>query len=96
MKWTPLVLSALLVVVQGDLWLGKGNLPYAWGLQKQLESQRQANAVAQERNAHVAAEVSDLKEGLEMVEEKARAELGMLRPDEILVQITQAAPGRKP
>jgi cell division protein FtsB len=96
MKWTPLVLSALLVVVQGDLWLGKGNLPYVWGLQKQLESQRQANAVARERNAQVAAEVSDLKEGLEMVEEKARAELGMVRPDEILVQITQAAPGRKP
>ena len=87
MKWTPLILAALLVVVQGDLWLGKGNLPYVWGLQKQLEGQRQANAAARERNARVAAEVSDLKEGLEMVEEKARSELGMVKPDEILVQL---------
>ena len=95
MKWTPLVLAGLLVVVQGDLWFGKGNLPYVWGLQKQLEAQRQANGVARERNARVAAEVSDLREGLEMVEERARFELGMVRPDEILVQVTQAAP-RKP
>ncbi len=88
MKWTPLILAALLVVVQGDLWFGKGNMPYVMGLQKQLDAQRLANAAARERNARVAAEVNDLKEGLEMVEETARAELGMLRPDEILVQVT--------
>jgi cell division protein FtsB len=87
MKWTPLVLATLLVVVQGDLWFGKGNLPYVMGLKQQLEQQRQANAGARERNARVAAEVADLKEGLEMVEERARAELGMLRPNEILVQV---------
>ena len=92
MKWTPLVLSTLLVVVQGDLWFGKGNMPYVWGLQKQLDTQRQANTAARERNASVAAEVSDLKEGLEMVEEKARSELGMVRPDEILVQVTAKRP----
>ncbi len=87
-RWTTLVLFALLVVVQGDLWFGKGNLPYVMSLRKQLDTQRAANGQARERNARVAAEVSDLKEGLEMVEEKARAELGMVRPDEILVQIT--------
>ena len=92
MKWTPLVLTALLVVVQGDLWFGKGNMPYVWGLQKQLDTQRQANTAARERNASVAAEVNDLKEGLEMVEEKARSELGMVRPDEILVQVTAKRP----
>ena len=78
----------LLVVVQGDLWLGKGNLPYVMGLQKQLDAQRAANVQARDRNARLAAEVSDLRDGLEMVEEKARAELGMVRPDEILVQVT--------
>jgi cell division protein FtsB len=88
MKWTPVVLGALLLLVQADLWFGKGNLPYVMGLQKQLEQQRQANAAARERNARVLAEVSDLKEGLEMVEEKARSELGMVRSDEILVQIS--------
>lgn len=88
MKWIPFILVGLLVVVQGDLWFGKGNLPYVWSLQKQLALQRQANDAALERNSRMTAEVSDLKEGLEMVEEKARAELGMVRPDEILVQVT--------
>ena len=88
MKWTPLILIALLVAVQGDLWFGKGNVRYVSGLEKQLLEQRQANAAARERNARVAAEVGDLKDGLEMVEEKARTELGMVRPDEILVQVT--------
>ena len=87
MRWATIALAALLVVVQGDLWFGKGNLPYVVSLHKQLDAQRAANGVARERNARVAAEVSDLTEGLEMVEEKARTELGMLRPDEILVQI---------
>lgn len=88
-KWTPVVLAALLVVVQGDLWFGKGNLPYVMGLQKQLDAQKHANTKLRERNARVQAEVNDLKEGLEMVEEKARSELGMVRPDEILVQLTK-------
>jgi cell division protein FtsB len=88
MRWPTVVLAALLVVVQGDLWFGKGNLPYVMGLRKQLEVQRGANALARDRNVRMAAEVVDLKEGLEMVEEKARAELGMVRPDEILVQVS--------
>ena len=88
MKWIPFILAGLLVLVQGDLWFGKGNLPYVWSLQKQLVVQHQANHAARERNVRMAAEVSDLKEGLEMVEEKARAELGMVRPGEILVQVT--------
>ena len=87
MRWATLVLAALLVVVQGDLWFGKGNMPYVMSLRKQLVAQRGDNAQARERNARVAAEVSDLKEGLEMVEEKARGELGMVRPDELLVQV---------
>ena len=57
------------------------------GLQKQLDAQRAANVQARDRNARLAAEVSDLRDGLEMVEEKARAELGMVRPDDILVQV---------
>jgi cell division protein FtsB len=57
-------------------------------LRKQLVEQQAANDAARERNARVAAEVNDLKEGLEMVEEKARSELGMVRPDEILVQVS--------
>ena len=88
MKWTPAILATLLVVVQGDLWFGKANLPYVMALSKQLEQQKAVNAAARERNERLLAEVSDLKDGLEMVEEKARAELGMVRADEILVQLT--------
>ena len=88
MRWATVVIAALLLVVQGDLWFGKGNMPYVMSLRKQLVAQRAANVQARERNVRVAAEVVDLKEGLEMVEEKARAELGMVRPNEILVQVT--------
>ena len=87
-RWTTVALAAGLLVVQADIWFGKGNMPYVMSLRKQVDVQRIANTTAHERNARVAAEVSDLKEGLEMVEEKARAELGMVRPDEILVQVT--------
>jgi cell division protein FtsB len=90
MRWLTLVLAALVLVVQADLWLGKGNLPYVWSLQRDLDRQLATNEAARERNARVQAEVSDLKDGLEMVEEKARNELGMLRPDEILVQVTRS------
>lgn len=89
MRWVTLALAALILVVQADLWLGKGSLPYVWSLQRELDQQLAANQAARERNARTAAEVTDLKEGLEMVEDKARSELGMLRPDEILVQVTK-------
>jgi cell division protein FtsB len=86
-RWVTLALAALLVAVLSNLWLGRGSLPYVWGLQSQLDQQLATNSAARERNARVVAEVNDLKEGLEMVEDKARSELGMLRPDEVLVQI---------
>jgi cell division protein FtsB len=85
-------LGALLLVVQADLWFGKGNLPYVMSLHEQLAEQRAANAQLRERNSRVAAEVGDLRDGLEMVEEKARSELGMVRPDEIFVQLNPARP----
>ena len=92
MRWVTVVLAALLLAVQADLWFGRSSLPYVIGLRSQLLAQQGVNDGARLRNTRLAAEVSDLKEGLEMVEEKARAELGMLRPDEILVQL--AAPRR--
>ena len=88
MRWSTVVIAGLLLAVQADLWLGKGNLPYVMGLELELQRQRAANDAARERNAQLAAEVDDLREGVEMVEEKARAELGMLKPDEILVQVS--------
>jgi cell division protein FtsB len=95
-RYLPHLLTALLVLVQADLWLGKGNLRYVMDLQRQLDTQHAANVAAGERNERVQAELSDLVEGLEMVEERARADLGMLAPDEILVQLTALRAGAVP
>jgi cell division protein FtsB len=89
LRLVNLTLAALLLLVQADLWFGKTGLPYVMSLQAQLREQQAANDSARARNARLSAEVNDLKEGLEMVEEKARAELGMVRPNEILVQVTK-------
>jgi cell division protein FtsB len=88
-KLVTAALLALLAFVQAELWFGRGSVPHVMGLQAQLVAQRAANDTARARNEQLSADVSDLKEGLEMVEEKARAELGMLRPDEILVQVAR-------
>jgi cell division protein FtsB len=87
MRPVTLVLIALLVAVQAQLWIGNGGKPHAMNLQLQLSRQQAANDEARARNTRLEAEVRDLREGLEMVEEKARSELGMVKPDEILVQI---------
>lgn len=88
-RWVTPALAALLIAVQAQLWFGQGSVPHVMHLRSQLAAQQSLNDEARLRNEQLAVEVGDLKEGLEMVEEKARAELGMLKPDEILVQITR-------
>jgi cell division protein FtsB len=83
------LLIGLLAVVQAQLWLGRGSVGDVANLRQKLEEQKARNTLAQQANEQLAAEVRDLQEGLEMVEEKARAELGMVRPNEILVQIVK-------
>ena len=92
MRFITAALLLLLALVQAELWVGKGGRSYVVQLQSQLQAQQQANEQARLRNQRMAAEVSDLKEGLEMVEEKARGELGMVKPDEILVQLSPRRP----
>jgi cell division protein FtsB len=92
MRLLTLGLLLLLALVQAELWAGKGGRSYVVQLQSQLQSQQQANDMARLRNQRLSAEVNDLKEGLEMVEEKARSELGMVKPDEILVQLSPRRP----
>jgi cell division protein FtsB len=89
-RTVTVLLVGLLLLVQYGLWLGKGGLPRVVQLRGQLDAQRAANDEARQRNMRIAAEVRDLKEGLEMVEERARMDLGMVRPDEILVQVSAA------
>jgi cell division protein FtsB len=88
MRYVSLALIVLIALVQAELWFGKGGVPRMMELRGKLAEQQAANTADRARNAQLVAEVSDLKEGLEMVEEKARHELGMVKPDEILVQVS--------
>lgn len=88
-RFLPLVLIALLAVMHAQLWQGRGSLSNVKLLQAKLDAQKAKNVQAQLVNDQLAAEVRDLQEGLEMVEEKARGELGMVKPNEIYVQITK-------
>jgi len=90
MRYLSAALIALIALVHAELWFGKGGVPRMMDLQGKLLAQQAENQAAKARNAQLDAEVRDLKEGLEMVEEKARFELGMVKPDEILVQVTSA------
>ncbi|WP_028997574.1 cell division protein FtsB [Azohydromonas australica] len=90
MRLVTLVLLALLALVHYELWWSKGGVRNVQVLRAQLQTQQQANAQAREVNERMANEVADLRDGLEMVEERARTELGMVKPDEILVQIPPA------
>ena len=92
MRFVSYALAALLLLVHAELWFGKGGVPRTMDLRTKLAAQQSANDAARHRNAQLMAEVRDLKEGLEMVEEKARYELGMVKPNEIYVQITSPRP----
>ena len=92
MRVALFVLVALLAAIHAELWFGKGGVPRVMALRAEVDAQQKDNAQAQARNDQLAAEVRDLQEGLEMVEEKARTELGMVKPDEIYVQLTTKAP----
>ena len=84
----PLALIALLVILQAQLWFGRGSVGSVASMTQQLDAQLRKNGLSQLANGRLAAEVRDLKEGLEMVEEKARLELGMIKANEIYVHVS--------
>ena len=88
-RLVPVVLLALLAALHAQLWLGRGSLPRVHEMQRQINDQKAANVQASQANERLASEVHDLKEGLDMVEDKARNELGMVKQGEIYVQYTQ-------
>ena len=85
----PIILVVLLLMLQGQLWFGRGSLSHVADLKQKVEQQKEANLGARRTNEQLSAEVNDLKEGLNMVEERARHELGMVKPNEIFVQIAK-------
>jgi cell division protein FtsB len=87
-RFIPACLIALLLVLHAQIWFGRGSLGNVADMERKLDTQRVANLKSQQANERMANEVRDLREGLEMVEEKARLELGMVKPHEVYVQVS--------
>ena len=85
----PLILLTLLVVFQLQLWFGRGSIPDVWRLRQQYQTQLAQNTQAELKLERMRAELRDLRDGMEMVEERARSEIGMVKPNEIFVQIAK-------
>jgi cell division protein FtsB len=94
MKVLAGILGALIVLIQYPLWLGKGGWLRVSEIDQQVSAQRDRNAQLEIRNAALAAEVRDLKQGTEAIEERARYELGMVRHDEVFFQVVQEPAAR--
>ena len=90
MRIFAIVLAVLLVAIQVPLWLGKGGWMRVWDLDRQVAAQKDTNAKLQVRNQALDAEVRDLKQGTDALEERARYDLGMIRNDEVFFQLLPA------
>ena len=96
MRWLTLALASLVILIQYPLWLGKGGWLRVWEVDQQIAQQREINARLTARNGALDAEVRDLKQGLEAIEERARSELGMIRQDEIFFQVLDSPLAAQP
>lgn len=92
MRWLLGLIVVLLLVLQYRFWIGDGSLAEVLDLYRQVETQREENRRLRERNQALEAEVVDLKQGLEAIEERAREELGMIKDDETFYQIVEEPP----
>ena len=98
MRLLSLALATLIALLQVPLWVGKGGWLRVWEVDRQVLAQREVNTRLAARNEALEAEVRDLKTGYDAIEERARAELGMIRQDEVFIQVLGAvpAPARQP
>ena len=96
MRILTIVFAALIALLQYPLWLGKGGWLHVWEIDRQVSAQKDNNAKLRTRNDSLDAEVRDLKQGYDAIEERARYELGMIKQDEIFFQIVDKAPATAP
>jgi cell division protein FtsB len=94
MRTLAYALAAFILLLQYPLWFGKGGWTRVWTLERQVQEQRQANAALGRRNSALDAEVRDLKQGFDAIEERARYELGLIKQDEIFFQVV--SPNSRP
>jgi cell division protein FtsB len=85
----PIILLMLLLIFQLQLWFGRGSIPDVWRLRQQYQTQLAQNNQTELKLERIRAELRDLRDGMEMVEERARSEIGMVKPNEIFVQIAK-------
>jgi cell division protein FtsB len=88
-KYLTYALIGFLIAIQYPLWIGKGSWLRVWDMSKQVDVQKEKNEKLAARNAGLDAEVRDLKQGIDAVEERARVEFGMIKPDETFYQIVE-------
>lgn len=96
MKLLALIFIVLIALLQYPLWYGKGSWLRVWELDKAVKAARQTNHELQNRNTVLEAEVNDLKQGFDAIEERARSELGMIKQDEMFFQISKSNQQNKP
>lgn len=83
------ILALLFVLLQYRLWVGEGSLAEVNNLRHEIEHQRTELERLRARNRALQAEVDDLREGMEAIEERARNELGMVKPGEVFYQVVE-------
>ena len=93
MRALAITFALLILALQYPLWLGKGGWIRVWELDRRIDLQHRQNNSLQARNQSLEVEVMDLKRGMEAVEERARYELGMVKPDEVFFQIVEPQRG---
>lgn len=92
MRWAVLLLAVLLLLLQYRLWLGEGGYEDLARLRKLHAEQLRENEALRARNRALAAEVEDLRAAKDAVEERARADLGMVKEGEVFIMLPPAAP----
>ena len=96
-RWWPFALLLLVLLgLQFKLWWGEGALGEARALEARVADQRRENARLQQRNDALSAEVEDLKSGEAAVEDRARSELGMIKPGETFYRVVEPARAAPP
>jgi cell division protein FtsB len=95
LRYVALILLILLIALELKLWAGEGGMRDVWRLEKQLAEQKQENLRLKQRNEKLAAEVEDLKSGKEAIEERARSELGLIKPGEVFYQVVDPQSAEK-
>lgn len=95
LRYIALILLILLIALEVKLWAGDGGMRDVWRLQQRLSDQKVENLKLKQRNEKLAAEVRDLKTGKDAIEERARSELGLIKPGEVFYQVVDPSANTK-